>query len=118
MILRKCKLPCTDRKPAAGGLAHLGIKWLPGNVPVPEYRVWSLQVKGNFVGLGGGYFRRNVPIPIPLIEFLSDATKESYEKLIGTGAALRQLYKTLKNFCRRWWPDKYDEMRTYVEDHP
>lgn len=62
-LLRKCKLLA----------ARLGIKpledWLlcesngyPDDVPVPEYRIWPLEVKGHFSGpFGSGL--RNAPIP-------------------------------------------------------
>ena len=64
MLLRKCKLLA----------ARLGSQpledWLiwesngyPDDVPVPEYRVWPLEVKGHFSGpLGSGL--RNAPIPL------------------------------------------------------
>ncbi|MCY4553710.1 MAG: hypothetical protein OXC79_08545 [Candidatus Poribacteria bacterium] len=66
-LLRKCKVLA----------AHLGSKeledWLisesngyPEDVPVPEYRVWSLQVKGHFSGSFGSGLR-NAPIPMLLL---------------------------------------------------
>lgn len=66
-LLRKCKL--------LG--ARLGSKpledWLvwesngyPDTIEVPEYRVWSLQVKGHFSGSFGSGFR-NAPIPLVCI---------------------------------------------------
>lgn len=76
-LLRKCKLLA----------AHLGNQqlenWLvwesngyPENVPVPGYRVWPLQVKGNFSGpFGSGV--RNAPIPTVL---LPENVQESYNK--------------------------------------
>ena len=63
-LLRKCKLLA----------ARLGSQpledWLiwesngyPDDVPVPEYRVWPLEVKGHFLGpMGSGL--RNAPIPL------------------------------------------------------
>lgn len=57
-LLRKCKLLA----------ARLGSEplenWLlwesngyPENVEVPEYRIWSLQLKGHFFGLSAQAFR-------------------------------------------------------------
>lgn len=63
MLLRKCKLLA----------ARLGSQpledWLiwesngyPDDIPVPEYRIWPLEVKGHFSGpMGSGL--RNAPIP-------------------------------------------------------
>ena len=76
-LLRKCKLLA----------ARLGSQpledWLvwesngyPDNVEVPEYRVWSLQVKGHFSGaFGSGW--RNLPIPLALIP---EKARKSYER--------------------------------------
>ena len=66
-VLRKCKFLA----------ARLGSQplenWLiwesngyPEGVPVPEYRVWSLQVKGHFAGAYGSGLR-NAPIPLGLL---------------------------------------------------
>ena len=66
-VIRKCKLLA----------AHLGSRqlenWLiwesngyPEDVPVPGYRVWSLQVKGNFAGPYGSGLR-NAPITPALL---------------------------------------------------
>jgi hypothetical protein len=75
-LLRKCKLLA----------ARLGSKpledWLlwesngyPDNVSVPEYRIWSLEVKGHFAGpFGSGM--RNAPIPIAC---LPEKVRESYQ---------------------------------------
>lgn len=61
-LLRKCRILA----------ARLGIKqledWLisetngyPRNVRVPEYRIWSLQVKGNFAGLYQSISHQTIP---------------------------------------------------------
>ena len=66
-LLRKCKLLA----------AHLGSQeledWLiwesngyPEDVPVPEYRVWPLQVRGHFAGPYGSGLR-NKTIPLGLL---------------------------------------------------
>src|SRR5262249_36822253 len=66
--------------------ARLGIKplegWLlwesngyPDNVPVPEYRIWPLEVKGHFFGSFGSGLR-NAPIPSAL---LPDQVRKSYQ---------------------------------------
>ena len=76
-LLRKCKVLA----------AHLGSKpleeWLiwesngyPGHIKVPNYRVWPLDVKGNFSGpFGSGL--RNAPIPLVLIP---KEVQELYER--------------------------------------
>ena len=62
-LLRKCKLLA----------ARLGSKpledWLlwesngyPDDIPVPDYRIWRLEVKGHFYGAFGAAFQ-NAPIP-------------------------------------------------------
>ena len=66
-VLRKCKLLA----------ARLGSQqledWLiwesngyPEEVPVPEYRVWSLEVKGHFAGAFGSGLR-DAPVPLRLL---------------------------------------------------
>lgn len=79
-LLRKCKLLA----------ARLGSKplevWLlwesngyPKEWPVPEYRIWPLQVFGHFAGpFGSGI--RNAPIPMDMLSFVSDKQKESYRR--------------------------------------
>lgn len=76
-ILRKCKLLA----------ARLGSKpleeWLiwesngyPDGVPVPDYRIWALEIKGHFVGpFGSGL--RNAPIPHAC---LPEKTREIYKR--------------------------------------
>lgn len=76
-LLRKCKLLA----------ARLGSQpledWLlwesngyPGTVPVPEYRIWPLQVTGHFSGpFGSGL--RNAPIPSVC---LPEKVRESYQR--------------------------------------
>lgn len=76
-ILRKCKLLA----------ARLGNKpfqeWLtweangyPEDVGVPDYRVWSLSLKGHFAGWGGSGIQ-NAPIPLALIP---EKVRKSYER--------------------------------------
>jgi hypothetical protein len=76
-LLRKCKLLA----------ARLGSQpledWLlwesngyPENIQVPEYRVWTLQVKGNFGGPFGSGFR-NAPIPLVCIP---ESVRKSYDR--------------------------------------
>ncbi len=76
-LLRKCKL--------LG--ARLGSQpledWLvwesngyPDYIQVPEYRVWSLQVKGDFTGPFGSVYR-NLPIPL---YFIPEMARKSYER--------------------------------------
>ena len=76
-VLRKCKLLA----------ARLGSQeledWLlweskgyPEDVPVPGYRVWSLQVKGHFAGAFGSGLR-NAPISIRL---LPENVRKSYNE--------------------------------------
>lgn len=76
-LLRKCKILA----------ARLGSQpledWLvwesngyPDNIDVPEYRVWSLQVKGHFAG-GFGSGMRNAPIPLI---FIPEEARKSYER--------------------------------------
>lgn len=73
-LLRKCTILA----------ARLGSKqledWLtweangyPKNGPVPEYRVWPLQVKGNFVGLHQSISNQTIP-PV----FLPEDVRNSY----------------------------------------
>jgi len=76
-LLRKCKLLA----------ARLGSQqledWLlwesngyPDDVEVPEYRIWSLEVKGHFAGPYGSGIR-NVSIPLAL---LPERGREHYER--------------------------------------
>ena len=45
----------------------------------PNYRIWRLEVFGNFAGpFGSGI--RNAPIPLDLLSFLPDKSKESYRR--------------------------------------
>jgi hypothetical protein len=78
-LLRKCKLLA----------ARLGSQqledWLiwesngyPDDVPVPDYRVWSLEVKGHFAGpLGSGL--QNAHIPLACIPEKARKHYENYE---------------------------------------
>lgn len=75
-VLRKCKLLA----------ARLGSKpledWLlwesngyPKGVPVPDYRIWQLTLKGHFAGPFGSAYN-NAPIPLAC---LPEAARKSYE---------------------------------------
>jgi hypothetical protein len=77
-LLRKCKVLA----------ARLGSQpledWLlwesngyPDDVPVPDYRIWSLEVKGHFSGPFRSFIR-NAPIPIALLKFISEEAKQKY----------------------------------------
>ena len=78
-LLRKCKV-------LAARLGNRQLEnWLiwesngyPEDVPVPKYRVWSLQVKGNFMG---PFYQglRNVPIPLALLRVNVRASYKEYE---------------------------------------
>lgn len=78
-ILRKCKLLA----------ARLGSQpledWLiwessgyPQGVAVPTYRIWSVEVLGDFEGPFGSSIK-NARIPIELLKFIPKELKESYE---------------------------------------
>jgi len=62
-VLRKCKV-------LAAGLGSKPLEdWLiwecngyPPDTPLPDYRIWSVELRGNFVGYGGSEMR-NMPIP-------------------------------------------------------
>jgi hypothetical protein len=77
-LLRKCKVLA----------ARLGSQpledWLvwesngyPRDAPVPDYRIWSLEVFGHFSGPFGSAIR-NARIPIALLKFISEEAKQSY----------------------------------------
>ncbi|MCI0428149.1 MAG: hypothetical protein L0Z46_09060 [Nitrospiraceae bacterium] len=77
MLLRKCRLLA----------ARLGSQpledWLvwesngyPDSIQVPEYRVWSLQLKGHFSGSFGSVLR-NAPIPTVMIP---EEARKSYDR--------------------------------------
>jgi hypothetical protein len=77
-LLRKCKVLA----------ARLGSQplenWLvwesdgyPKEEPVPDYRIWPLEVFGHFSGPFGSAIR-NAPIPIALLKFISEETKQLY----------------------------------------
>ena len=62
-LLRKCKLLAAQlgSKPLEDWLIWESAGY-PDDVDVPKYRIWTLQLKGEFHGIGGrGY--SNVPIP-------------------------------------------------------
>jgi hypothetical protein len=68
-LLRKCKLLAArlGSQPLEEWLVSESNGYLE-NVEVPEYRVWSLQIKGHFSGpFGSGL--RNAPIPLSCIRY-------------------------------------------------
>jgi hypothetical protein len=78
-LLRKCKVLA----------ARLGSQpledWLlwesngyPDDVPVPDYRIWSLELQGTFLNLFANN-TRNAPIPITFLRLIFEKTKERYE---------------------------------------
>jgi hypothetical protein len=85
-ILRKCKLLA----------ARLGSKtlenWLiyesngyPLDVEVPDYRIWTHEVKGHFSGPFGSGMRN---VPIPLIS-LPERVRDSYRTINANKVLLR-----------------------------
>jgi AbiTii len=95
-LLRKCKLLA----------ARLGSKpledWLiwesngyPETAPVPDYRIWRLEVLGNFEGPFGSSIK-NAPIPIGMIKFISEETKQQYERW-----ACRQSIGSIQELLRK-----------------
>lgn len=78
-VLRKCKLLAARLKNEPFQ------EWLiwesngyPEDVKVPNYRVWSLEVKGNFSGWGGSGLQ-NMPIPLAVIPEKARKFYEQYE---------------------------------------
>ena len=79
-VLRKCKLLAArlHSQPLEDWLVWESNGY-PQEATVPEYRIWRLEVFGNFAGpFGSGI--RNAPIPLDLLSFLPDKTKESYRR--------------------------------------
>lgn len=76
-ILRKCKLLAArlDNEPFKEWLTWEANGYPDGAV-VPDYRVWSLQLKGHFSGWGGSGIQ-NAPIPLALVP---KKARESYER--------------------------------------
>ena len=78
-LLRKCRI-------LAARLSSQQLEdWLiwetngyPKNVPVPEYRVWPLQVKGNFAGLYQSSISHQ-PIPPALLPEDARKSYNNYE---------------------------------------
>ena len=79
-LLRQCKLLAA--RLGSEPLEHWVI-WesngYPGDVGVPKYRIWSVEVLGDFVGpFGSGI--KNARIPIGLLPFIPEETKQYYER--------------------------------------
>ena len=75
-ILRKCKLLAArlGSQPLENWLIYESNGY-PEEIEVPDYRVWSLEVKGHFTGpFGSGM--RNAPIPLM---FIPDNVRDSYK---------------------------------------
>ena len=76
-LLRKCKLLAArlQSQPLEDWVIWESDGY-PKNIEVPNYRIWSLEVKGHFVGpLGSGI--RNAPIPLVC---LPERTRKAYER--------------------------------------
>lgn len=76
-LLRKCKLLAArlGSQPLEDWLVRESNGY-PDNIEVPEYRVWSLQVKGHFTGSFGSAIQ-NAPIPLICIP---EKARKSYER--------------------------------------
>ena len=75
-LLRKCKILAArlDSSPLENWLLWESNGY-PENVPVPDYRIWPLQIKGDFFGpFGSGI--KNAPIPLMC---LPTNAQESYQ---------------------------------------
>lgn len=79
-LLRKCKLL------AARLGSHDLEDWLiwesngyPEHAPVPEYRVWPLEVFGHFVGPFGSSIPA-APIPLTALRFIKNDVKQAYDR--------------------------------------
>lgn len=74
-ILRKCKLLAArlDSKALENWITYESNGY-PKNIEVPSYRMWPLEVKGNFSGPYGSELR-NVSIPL---NFLPENARDSY----------------------------------------
>ena len=93
-LLRKCKV-------LAARLKSKELEdWLiwesngyPENVPVPEYRIWSLEIKGHFAGAFGSGLK-NAPIPIISLPKEVQDSYKTYEFRMSVGAS----ESALKNY--------------------
>jgi hypothetical protein len=98
-LLRKCKLLA----------ARLGSKpledWVlwesngyPKDGPVPEYRIWPLEVRGNFAGPFHSEIK-NARIPIDLLRFIPKETKQYYERWAcrGSIASIEEMLRKTDN---------------------
>jgi len=76
-ILRKCKLLAArlDNKPFQDWLTWEANGY-PEVVGVPDYRVWSLELKGHFTGYGGSGLQY---APIPMV-VIPEKTRKFYQK--------------------------------------
>ena len=76
-ILRKCKLLAArlDNKPFQEWLTWEANGY-PEDAVVPDYRVWSLELKGHFSGWGGSGIQ-NAPIPLAVVP---ERVRKSYER--------------------------------------
>jgi len=76
-LLRKCKLLAAqlDMQPMQEWVTWESNGY-PDSIPIPEYRIWSLEIKGHFAGpFGSGI--KNAPIPLVCIP---EKTRKQYEK--------------------------------------
>lgn len=78
-VLRQCKVLAArlESEPLQDWLIHESNGY-PDAVPVPEYRVWSLSLKGDFSGPAGSAIR-NAPIPMAVLDKEICNRFEAYE---------------------------------------
>jgi hypothetical protein len=78
-VLRKCKVLAVrlGSQPLEDWLVWESNGY-PPNVPVPDYRVWPLEVFGYFEGPSGN--TRTAPIPLTALRFIKDDVKQSYKR--------------------------------------
>ena len=92
-LLRKCKV-------LAARLNSVQFEdWLvwesngyPEDVPVPEYRIWSLEIKGHFSGSFGSGLK-NAPIPTAVLPEALQNLYNAYEFRMSIGAVESNLLK-------------------------
>jgi len=96
-LLRKCKLR------AARLGSQLLEDWLiwesngyPDNIPVPAYRVWPLEIRGNFAGALGSSLT-NVTIPYACLPEKARRTYENYECRYSIAAIEEMVSKAIND---------------------
>ena len=71
----------------------------PEDVPVPEYRIWSLEIKGHFAGLFGSALN-NAPIPTIVLPKTVQDSYNAYEYRTSIGASESALKKYKKGMIQ------------------